>query len=106
MGVFLHMPGSLLNQFVLRVVGCCGVQWLTWPSVFHIFGSIGVLWYLLWEWQAASSPTEDPRCEADERELLAANTSGSKVSHLSFSPVMQQGSVPHYNGSPWLCTSP
>lgn len=54
-------------------------QWLTWPSVFHIFGSIGVLWFFLWEWQAASSPAEDSRCSAEEKELLASTTSTSRV---------------------------
>lgn len=54
-------------------------QWLTWPSVFHIFGSIGVLWFFLWEWQAASSPEEDSRCSAEEKELLASTTSTSRV---------------------------
>lgn len=54
------------------------IEWLTWPSVFHIFGSIGVLWFFLWEWQAASSPAEDPRCSAEEKELLASTTSTSR----------------------------
>ncbi|KAK9906613.1 hypothetical protein WJX75_004949 [Coccomyxa subellipsoidea] len=54
------------------------IEWLTWPSVFHIFGSIGVLWFLLWEWQATSSPLEDSRCSPEEKELLAANTPASR----------------------------
>ena len=50
------------------------VQWLHWPSVFHIFGSLGVLWYFVWEWKAASAPAEDDRCSQAEKDLLAKNT--------------------------------
>ncbi len=50
------------------------LQWLHWPSVFHIFGTLGVLWYFVWEWRAASAPDEDERCTQAERDLLAKNT--------------------------------
>ena len=49
-------------------------QWLHWPSVFHIFGSLGVLWYFVWEWRSASAPDEDERCSQAEKDLLAKNT--------------------------------
>ena len=58
---------------LLPVTGLCR-QVLHWPSVFHIFGSLGVLWWGLWEWRAASSPDVDPRCGSEERELLASTT--------------------------------
>ncbi|CAL5227495.1 g10477 [Coccomyxa viridis] len=50
------------------------IEWLHWPSVFHIFGTLGVLWYFVWEWRAASAPDEDERCTQAERDLLAKNT--------------------------------
>ncbi len=50
------------------------LQWLHWPSVFHIFGSLGVLWYFVWEWRSASAPDEDERCSQAEKDLLAKNT--------------------------------
>ena len=52
----------------------CSPQVLHWPSVFHIFGSLGVLWWALWEWRAASSPDADPLCSESERALLASTT--------------------------------
>ena len=42
--------------------------------MFHIFGTLGVLWYFVWEWQSASAPDEDARCTQAEKELLAKNT--------------------------------
>ena len=50
------------------------VQSLGWPSVFYIFGSLGVGWYLLWQRQAASTPKEDPLCTAEEKAFIVGNT--------------------------------
>jgi hypothetical protein len=58
----------------MRRGACNHAQVLHWPSVFHIFGSLGVAWWALWEWRAASSPDSDPRCGAEERRLLASTT--------------------------------
>jgi hypothetical protein len=32
---------------------------LGWPSVFYIFGSLGVVWYSVWSSKAASTPSDD-----------------------------------------------
>ena len=62
------------------------MQWLHWPSVFHIFGGIGVLWYLVWEWQSASAPDEDDRCSKAEKELLAKGTLERVSLIVAFAP--------------------
>lgn len=38
-----------------------------WPSVFYIFGSLGVLWYTAWNNRAASTPADDPRISKAEK---------------------------------------
>jgi ACS family sodium-dependent inorganic phosphate cotransporter len=47
---------------------------LGWPSVFHIFGGLGVAWYLAWRGRAASSPAEDAGISAAELAYVTANT--------------------------------
>jgi ACS family sodium-dependent inorganic phosphate cotransporter len=32
---------------------------LGWPSVFYIFGSLGMVWYSVWSSKAASTPSDD-----------------------------------------------
>ena len=44
-----------------------------WPSVFFIFGALGIVWYLGWVSQAAASPGEDPRCSEEERRYITAS---------------------------------
>jgi ACS family sodium-dependent inorganic phosphate cotransporter len=38
-----------------------------WPSVFYIFGSLGVLWYTAWNHRAASTPSDDPHISREEK---------------------------------------
>ena len=57
------------------------VEVLSWPSVFYIFGAVGVLWYLVWQSQAASSPAADPAISKEERSYIE-ETSVLAVSHF------------------------
>ena len=38
-----------------------------WPSVFYVFGTIGILWFFLWLFVGYSSPAFHPRISARER---------------------------------------
>ena len=51
------------------------VEVLKWPSVFYIFGSLGVVWYLVWQAKAASSPAADPAISKDERAYIETDVS-------------------------------
>ena len=42
--------------------------------MFYVFGMAGVLWFLLWDRQAASTPAEDPRISEAERRYIARHT--------------------------------
>ena len=59
------------------------VEVLSWPSVFYIFGAVGIVWYILWQSQAASSPAADPAISAEERSYIE-ETSVLAVSARSF----------------------
>ncbi|KAK9808476.1 hypothetical protein WJX73_010302 [Symbiochloris irregularis] len=50
------------------------VQVLGWPSVFFIFGSLGLAWFALWQNKADSLPSEDKRVSDQEREYIQGNT--------------------------------
>ncbi|MEW5304178.1 MAG: hypothetical protein WDW36_006809 [Sanguina aurantia] len=51
------------------------IQSYGWPSVFYIFGSIGVVWFLAWQRKVASTPAEDLAISPAERTYIIANTS-------------------------------
>ena len=50
------------------------VKWLQWPSVFYIFGFMGIFWYLSWDKNAASNPETDTVCSEEERQFIMQNT--------------------------------
>ena len=54
-----------------------------WPSVFYIFGSLGVVWWLVWSLVAKSTPGEDPTMSPTERDYIKNNTYVSKVRSIS-----------------------
>lgn len=54
-----------------------------WPSVFYVFGAAGLLWFLLWQQQAASSPAQDPNITPAEARYIMRNTASSSSSAAS-----------------------
>eukprot|EP00889_Picochlorum_renovo_P000671 jgi/Picre1/27701/NNA_000665.t1 len=47
---------------------------LGWPSVFYIFGSIGVAWFIWWVKRASSDPREDSLISTKERAYIVENS--------------------------------
>ncbi|KAK1261174.1 hypothetical protein QJS04_geneDACA002043 [Acorus gramineus] len=65
-----------------------------WPSVFYGFGSLGSIWFALWQSKAYSSPKEDPELRADEKALIL-NSSVSKdpVSTIPWKLILSKAPV-------------
>lgn len=53
-------------MLMLTVTG----QYVGWESVFYVFGSLGVLWFLVWSLLVFDGPDVHPRISYDEREYL------------------------------------
>ena len=47
---------------------------LQWPSVFYVFGFIGIFWFLAWERNASSSPAVDDKISKQEKEYITSKT--------------------------------
>ncbi len=61
------------------------LQVLHWPSVFYIFGFMGIFWFIAWQKFAGSSPEEDTRISTEERSYIVDQTVtrvGALPSHL------------------------
>ena len=58
------------------LIGLLGSGWLVqrygWAMPFYVFGSVGLLWLILWFRQVENDPAADPRLGTEERELLQA----------------------------------
>lgn len=45
-----------------------------WPSVFYVFGLVGVAWYVGWNRFASPSPKDDVYVSSRERKYIMDNT--------------------------------
>jgi MFS transporter, ACS family, solute carrier family 17 (sodium-dependent inorganic phosphate cotransporter), other len=56
------------------LIGLMGSGWLVqrygWAMPFYVFGTVGLLWLILWFRQVENDPAADPRLGAEERQLL------------------------------------
>eukprot|EP00878_Enallax_costatus_P018147 GHUV01019094.1.p1 GENE.GHUV01019094.1~~GHUV01019094.1.p1 ORF type:complete len:289 (+),score=73.97 GHUV01019094.1:118-867(+) len=69
------------GMFIGSIVGLAAspamIAQFGWPSVFYVFGSMGLLWYSVWSSRAASTPSDDPNISHAEKAYILANTSVS-----------------------------
>jgi MFS family permease len=56
---------------------------LGWEWAFYLFGVVGILWFVLWHWLAATEPRDHPRVSADE---LSVISSGQPVEAVTQPP--------------------
>lgn len=63
---------------------------LQWPSVFYVFGVVGIFWFLAWERNASSSPAVDDKISDSEREYITKATIKQvhSIGHQSFGTIM------------------
>jgi MFS transporter, ACS family, solute carrier family 17 (sodium-dependent inorganic phosphate cotransporter), other len=50
-----------------------------WPSVFYIFGGLGVIWWAFWTYRASSTPAESNTISKSELEFISKNTAVKQV---------------------------
>ncbi|XP_073252217.1 sialin-like [Porites lutea] len=64
LGTILGMP--------LAGVLCASDIWGGWPSVFYVFGGVGILWSFIWMMFTSNRPANHPRISIKEREFIHA----------------------------------
>ncbi|XP_068737249.1 sialin-like [Montipora capricornis] len=61
--------GIILGMPVAGVL-CASNLWGGWPSVFYIYGAVGVVWFFIWMAFAYERPADHPRISIKEREYI------------------------------------
>ncbi|CAG9768368.1 unnamed protein product [Ceutorhynchus assimilis] len=49
-----------------------------WPSIFYVFGIIGLIWYVLWTMIVADSPESDKKISKNELDYILSSLESSK----------------------------
>jgi len=86
-GMYLgSVTGLAFSPFLISKFG--------WPSVFYGFGSLGSIWFALWQLKARSSPSEDPEITEDEkRHILGGNTIKEPVESIPWKLILSKAPV-------------
>ncbi|XP_028414169.1 vesicular glutamate transporter 2-like [Dendronephthya gigantea] len=50
-----------------------------WPTVFYFFGSMSILWYLIWEFFAYESPAVHPTISESEKDYIEGSIADEKI---------------------------
>lgn len=63
----------------------CSSQFLGgWPSVFYIFGAVGMVWGVPWFLVVRNRPEEHPRISSEELRYITANIGPPKTKKVLF----------------------
>ncbi|KAH0533702.1 hypothetical protein KQX54_000787 [Cotesia glomerata] len=81
----LAFSGSFVGT--VFAMPACGImaERLGWPSVFYIFGVVGLVWFTLWWLIVTDKPEDDPRISKSEldyiKKSLGSGNQQMKISH-------------------------
>ncbi|XP_066311993.1 probable anion transporter 4, chloroplastic [Miscanthus floridulus] len=65
-----------------------------WPSVFYAFGSLGTVWFALWQSKAHSSPDDDPEIsKAEKRHILGGSPLKEPVTSIPWRLILSKAPV-------------
>ncbi|XP_062201748.1 probable anion transporter 4, chloroplastic isoform X2 [Phragmites australis] len=65
-----------------------------WPSVFYAFGSLGSVWFALWQSKARSSPDDDPEIsKAEKSHILGGSTLKEPVTSIPWRLILSKAPV-------------
>ncbi|XP_056119665.1 vesicular glutamate transporter 1 isoform X1 [Rhinichthys klamathensis goyatoka] len=62
--------GSYAGAVIAMPLAGILVQYSGWPSVFYLYGSFGICWYLFWILVSYESPAAHPTITAEERKYI------------------------------------
>jgi MFS family permease len=80
-------PGSQIGTVVGTALSGVLIQYsfIGWPSVFYLFGALGVLWFIAWTLLCYNDPQSHPFISDEEKTFLEKSIGGidnKKVSVL------------------------
>jgi len=64
--------GTILGLPIAGVL-CASDLWGGWPSVFYIFGAVGVAWFIIWMMFTYDKPANHPRISVKEKEYILSS---------------------------------
>lgn len=68
----------------LPLVGYMSSTWIGWPSTYYLYGSLNVVWIVLFFIFGADSPQKHPRISYEERKHIETSLNKSENNEVLF----------------------
>ncbi|KAJ8923270.1 hypothetical protein NQ315_001827 [Exocentrus adspersus] len=69
-GSFVYTGGPLGNVIAMPIAGMLSASSIGWPSVFYLYGGLGLVWCVFWYFLAADCPAKHSRMTEEERRYV------------------------------------
>jgi ACS family sodium-dependent inorganic phosphate cotransporter-like MFS transporter 5 len=67
LGTFVYSGSSFGTIIAMPITGLISASWVGWPVSFYVFGSMGLLWVVLWVLLGSNSPQDHKSITEEER---------------------------------------
>ncbi|CAB0004837.1 unnamed protein product [Nesidiocoris tenuis] len=74
----LVFAGNQIGIVVSSTLSGVLLEYYDWPVIFYLFGTLGVLWYVLWLFLCYNDPASHPYISEKEKDYLAETLGGIK----------------------------
>ncbi|GAB0096036.1 MFS domain-containing protein [Sergentomyia squamirostris] len=75
---FVYVGGQM-GTFVSFLFSGLIADRFGWESIFYIFGSLGIIWYILWAYLVKRRPSTDPRITTAEKNYIESHIDASNT---------------------------
>lgn len=84
LGAFIYSGAQLGTVISLPISGllCQSSFFGGWPSVFYLFGTIGLIWFIAWMVFVFDSPSKHPRISKSERRYLEQSIGDAAIQEV------------------------
>ncbi|RZC22697.1 inorganic phosphate cotransporter, partial [Asbolus verrucosus] len=69
-GTFVYSGSSFGTIVTMPITGLISASWAGWPVSFYVFGSLGLLWVVLWIFLGSDSPADHKSISEEERNYI------------------------------------
>ncbi|KAJ8980966.1 hypothetical protein NQ317_013420 [Molorchus minor] len=69
---FVYAGGPLGNVIAMPITGAIAASTVGWPVVFYLYGTMGMVWSILWLFTGSDSPSKCKGISAEEKKYIDA----------------------------------
>ncbi|KAJ3656539.1 hypothetical protein Zmor_015610 [Zophobas morio] len=82
----MAISGCYFGTVVAMSLSAFLAEKLGWPSIFYVFGSTSIIWFIIWIRFVSETPAEDPRISKSELDYISQSLGSVETEHMTTQP--------------------